>query len=115
MDHQPDDDANVAGLAPKLESRVFSIKDNDPKTNHLYIGSGLDPRAWKQLGRWLHKNTHVKYVCLNACHLKGKSMADLCTGLEHNESISEFEISDCCLKNEEIQSLSPFIRNNPSE
>eukprot|EP00584_Thalassiosira_punctigera_P026946 CAMPEP_0172578512 /NCGR_PEP_ID=MMETSP1067-20121228/138774_1 /TAXON_ID=265564 ORGANISM="Thalassiosira punctigera, Strain Tpunct2005C2" /NCGR_SAMPLE_ID=MMETSP1067 /ASSEMBLY_ACC=CAM_ASM_000444 /LENGTH=412 /DNA_ID=CAMNT_0013371209 /DNA_START=322 /DNA_END=1560 /DNA_ORIENTATION=- len=41
-------------------------------------------------------------------------MADLCRGLEHNESISEFEISDCLLRNAEIQSLAPFVRKNPS-
>jgi len=41
-------------------------------------------------------------------------MVDLCTGLEHNESINEFEISDCLLRNAEIQSLAPFIRMNPS-
>lgn len=113
MENQPDD-ATIAGLAPALESKIFCVRKNDPNMNHLYIGSGLDPRAWKQLGRWLHKNTHVKYVCLLACHLTGKSMVDLCTGLEHNESISEFEISDCLLRNAEIQSLAPFIRKNPS-
>jgi len=41
-------------------------------------------------------------------------MVDLCTGLEDNKSISEFEISECSLKNAEIESLAPFIRKNPS-
>mmetsp|Transcript_29545 Transcript_29545/g.71369 ORF Transcript_29545/g.71369 Transcript_29545/m.71369 type:complete len:501 (-) Transcript_29545:1417-2919(-) len=107
-------DANVAGLAPDQENKIFCIRRNDPNMNHLYIGSGLEPRAWKQLGRCLHNNTNVRYLCLLSCHLRGKSMDDLCTGLQHNQSITEFEIGDNLLRNAEMQSLSPFIRNNPN-
>jgi len=112
MEHQIDD--TISGLTTALESKVYSVRNNDPHTFYLCISNGLDPRAWKQLGRFLHKNMHVKYFCLFSCHLKGKSMVGLCTGLEHNESIGEFEISGCQLQNIELRSLAPFIRKNPS-
>jgi len=110
---EPDpDDATICGITPALESRVFCIRNNDPNMNHLYIGSGLDPRAWKQLGHRLHTNMHVTFVCLLSCHLKGKSMADICIGLQHNQSIEEFEIGDNVLRNAELECHGPFIRNN---
>ncbi|KAL9180428.1 hypothetical protein ACHAXT_008398 [Thalassiosira profunda] len=109
-----DEESKIVGLAPVLEGRACAISRNDPDMNHLYIGSGLDPKAWKQLGRWLQKADHVKYVCFNACHLKGQSMEDLCKGMQHNRSIEEFELGELKIKSVEMQGLSPFILNNPS-
>lgn len=111
-DERPD--ATIVGLAPALESKVFSIRNNDPEMNHMYVGSGLDPRAWKQLGRWTARSEYLYYFCLSHCCLKGKSMTDLCAGLQHNQSIREFEIGDNKLRKEELQSLAPFISNNPN-
>ena len=111
---EPDPEDLIVGLAPCYEKKIFSIRDNSPSMNHLFIGYGLDPRAWKQLGQWMPNNTHLLYLCIQSCHLKGKPMADLCKGLQHNKSIREFEIGDNPLKKEEMESLAPFISNNPS-
>ncbi|KAL9185941.1 hypothetical protein ACHAXT_003718 [Thalassiosira profunda] len=111
---EEDEESKIVGLASLLEGRVCSIGRNDPNMNHLYIGSGLDPKAWKQLGRWLQKADHVKYVCFNSCHLKGQSMEDLCKGMRYNRSIEEFELGELKIKSAEMQGLSPFIRNNPN-
>lgn len=103
-----------SGLAPSLEGRVFDIRNNNPNMNHLHIGSSIDPRAWKQLGRWLQRSKHLGYVCLVSCNLKRGAMVDLCKGLQHNKSIKEFDLSDNKMKKEDIRSLSPFISNSPS-
>ena len=113
MEHQPDS-VTPTGFTSALENKVFCVRKNDPRTCSLCVGSELEPRAWKQLGRFLCKNTHVMHVCLYACHLKEDSMAALCAGLARNAYINEFEISDCPLKDADVRSLAPFLRENPS-
>jgi len=106
----------IIGLATSYENQVFLIRRNDPTLNHFFIGSCVDPRAWKQLGKWLQHNTHVSWFCIGKTYIKGKQMADLCDGLQHNTSIGELTLSDLGrkLRKEEVNYLSPFIRDNPN-
>lgn len=107
------DPEKIAGLAPELESRALSVRRDDASTSTtLYVGSGLERRAWRQLGRWTGRSTRVRCVVLSACHLRGGSMADFADGLSANGHVEEFELNDVRLRGGGLTRLVPFLRDN---
>mmetsp|Transcript_23446 Transcript_23446/g.50801 ORF Transcript_23446/g.50801 Transcript_23446/m.50801 type:complete len:419 (+) Transcript_23446:318-1574(+) len=110
-----DDDKRLfkACRDPELASRILSVKNNDPEAKCVFVNAlnTLEERAWTRFGQIIGGASHFEQLAILHCRV---NVAELCVGLQLNQSIKKLHLDGIGLGREELSSLVPFLSNNPS-
>ena len=110
------------GISEGWRRWIGCIKNNEARDiyNNEIINLGLgsditalfNNDAWKLLGGYIAKNTHLKSIKI--CHCNDEQMVLLFSGLRRSSSLKRLELSNNEFGIEGVRSMIPFLENSPS-